>query len=136
MSFRFKTILGLALIEVALLGLLVWSSLSILHRSSNLQLVTRATTTATLFATTTQDAVLSTDLASLESFVTAVLRNPGLVYARVLDSAGRVLAEGGDPAALSRPFIPDQVVDQTTDGVFDVAAPIEGRAGSGDRYLA
>ncbi len=124
MSFRRKTILGIALIEAALLLILVGTGLSFMHQSNEQELIKRATTTATLFATTTKNAVLATDLASLESFVHEVTKNSGLVYARVRDMDGMVLAQAGDTAALTRPFTADQEVDDATDGVLDTYAEI------------
>lgn len=124
MSFRRKTILGIATIEAVLLLILVSTGLGFMHRSNEQELIKRATTTATLFATTTKDALLATDLASLESVVQAVMKNPGLVYARVRDMDGVVLAQGGDDRELARPFSADQAVDNANDGVFDTYAEI------------
>jgi hypothetical protein len=86
MSFRLKTILGIAAIEAVLLLTLIVSSLQFLRASNEEELIKRAATAATLFATTTKDAVLATDLASLDSFVKEALKNPGLVYARVIST--------------------------------------------------
>jgi diguanylate cyclase (GGDEF)-like protein len=124
MSFRLKTILGIASIELVLLSMLIWSSLEFLKTSNEEELIKRAATTATLFATTTQDAVLTTDVASLESFVKEVLKNPGLVYARVIGTTDGVLAQGGDPQALARPFVSDHSDLKISDGVFDTSAAI------------
>ncbi|MCB1876074.1 MAG: HAMP domain-containing histidine kinase [Chromatiales bacterium] len=123
MSFRLKTILGIAAIEALLLAILIVSSLGLLRDSNEDQLINHARTTATLFATTTKDAVLSTDLASLESFVQEVLKNPRLVYARVRDN-DTVLAEGGDPQHLRQPFRADHDLTQVDDGVFDTTAHV------------
>ena len=123
MSFRLKTIFGIAAIETVLLIILVWSSLDFLRTSNSEQLNNRAITTVTLFASMTKDAVLSTDLASLESFNQEILKNEGIVYARVLDQ-DQVLVESGDPTALARPFIADQRVEEVEDGVFDTYAEI------------
>ncbi|GMR19463.1 MAG: hypothetical protein BMS9Abin36_0058 [Gammaproteobacteria bacterium] len=119
MSFRRKTVLGIATIEAVLLLILVGTGLGFMHQSNEQELIKRATTTVALFATTTKDAVLATDLASLESFVHEVVKNPGLVYARVRDRDGMVLAQAGDAAALARPFVADVQVDDATDGVLD-----------------
>ncbi len=124
MSFRLKTILGIAAIEAVLLLILVWTGLNFMHHSNEQELIKRADTTATLFATTTKDAVLATDLASLESFVQEVMKNPGLAYARVRDREGMVLAQAGDDKYLKRPFVADAHVDDATDGVFDTYAEI------------
>lgn len=124
MSFRLKTVLGIALIEAALLLILVLSSLWELRHIGEQQLKQRAQTTATLFATTTADAVLSSDLAALESFVEEVLGNPGLVYARVL-SNDQVLAEDGiEEGALLREFHPDTDLEEVEDGTYDTYAEI------------
>ncbi|MBL3589675.1 MAG: HAMP domain-containing histidine kinase [gamma proteobacterium endosymbiont of Lamellibrachia anaximandri] len=123
MSFRLKTILGIAGIEAILLSILVWSGLNFLRQSNEEQLIEHASTTATLFATTTKNAVLSTDLASLESFVQEILRNPGVLYARVMDNE-TVLADGGDPELLSRSFADDINLEDVSDLVFDTHAEI------------
>lgn len=124
MSFRLKTILGIAAIEALLLMLLVWSSLDFLQRSNADQLNKRAVTTAALFASTTKGALIATDLATLHSQVVEVLRNPNVVYARVIRVADGVLAEGGDPTLLRRSFQGDLNLAGVGDGVYDVASEI------------
>jgi len=124
MSLRWKTILGIALIEALLLVLLITTALSYMRSTNSEGLVKRADTAAMLFATTTKDAVLSFDLASLEAFASEVLRNPGLLYARVLSAEGEVLAQGGDSQQLNKPFLADSDVTQVTDAVYDTYAEI------------
>lgn len=124
MSFRLKTILGIALIEAVLLIILISMILDYLKSTNYDALVKRASTTATLFATTTKDAVLSYDLASLEAFVSEVLQNPDLKYARVLGPQGQVFASGGDSIALNRSFVADTKVEDVTDGIYDTIAQI------------
>lgn len=123
MSFRLKTILGIALIEGVLLIILVLNSLSILHRSNEEELYNRASTAARLFATTSKDAVLSTDIATLNTFTESALDNPGVVYLRVI-SFGQVLAEAGDSQALERSFSPDKTITSISDGVLDISTDI------------
>lgn len=123
MSFRLKTILGIALIEAIALTILIWSSLTSLKSSHEQELIRSSQTAAQLFASMTKDAALSYDLASLESFVEEVLQNPGLVYARVI-SSGQTLAEGGTPELLQQAFQIDTDFDQITDSVFDTSAEI------------
>jgi signal transduction histidine kinase len=123
-SFRVKTILGIALIEAVLLLALITMVLDYLKSSNYDALSKRALTTATLFATTTKDGVLSYDLASLEAFVSEVLKNPDLKYARVLGPQGELFASGGDVAALQRTFQQDLSVEQVTDGIYDTVATI------------
>lgn len=123
MNFRLKTILGIACIEATLLLTLVFSSLAYLHDSNQEELLRRAATTATLFATSTADALLSTDLARLEQLAADFLKNPGVVYVRVADRE-RLLVEAGAAETLQRPFRVDTELDSVDDGVFDTFAPI------------
>lgn len=123
MSFRLKTILGIALIESALLLVLVLSTLSFLHSSNQEQLLQRSRTMTQLFAATAKDAVLATDLASLDDLVGEMLDQPDVKYARVRGD-GSVLAEAGDPAVLARPFLGDADLRAVADGIFDVSAEI------------
>ena len=124
MSLRLKTILGIATIEAILLILLVSMTLDYLRSTNYDGMVKRASTTATLFATTSKDAVLSYDLASLDAFVTEVMRNPDLVYARVLGPDGELFAQAGDPDVLARPFHMDLDVPSVNDGIFDTRAEV------------
>jgi signal transduction histidine kinase len=121
MSFRLKTILGIALIEAVLLVFLIWSSLGYLRTSNEEELSKRAQTVVHLFATTTKDAILSTDVATLESVVQEVLKNPGVGYARVRGRQGVVLAEGGRAELLQRPFHAETGFDSEHDGMLDEA---------------
>ncbi|MBN3560870.1 ATP-binding protein [Aliamphritea spongicola] len=125
MSIRLKTILGVALIEGSLLIVLLVTMMNFMRDSNYEALVKRAQTTATLFATTTKDAVLSYDLASLETFTDEMLKNPDLVYARVLSAEGDVFAESGDISHLKEPFLADTEVSLVDDDVFDVIVDIE-----------
>ena len=125
MSFRWKIILGVAIVQAILLIILIWSGLNALEKSSEDELIKRTATTGKLFASTASAAVLTTDLASLESFIGEILSNPDIVYARVLSKQGVLLAEGGDKRVLAHPFVADRSFDSAkNDGVFDTAADI------------
>jgi len=126
MNFKTKTILGIAAIETVLLVLLIMSSLNILRQSNVDEFNRRADTTAHLFASITKDAILSTDLAALDSAVQDILTNPGIIYARVYD-AERLLAQGGDPSVLAKPFVADQDVTLVTDGIMDIRTGVGGQ---------
>lgn len=124
MSFRLKTILGIALIETVFLLVLVFSGLYFLRGSNETQLVDHARTTSQLFASMTKDGVLATDLASLESFVQDLLSNPQISYVRIRNADKLILAEGGATHLLAQSRLPDQTLDSVNDDVFDVVAPI------------
>ncbi len=124
MSFRLKTILGIALIQGCLLLFLVWSSLDYLSRSNEKALALRAQVVSESLANLTRDAVLSTDLVRLTSVVHRTLESPGVSYIRILDTQD-VLVKAGSTDALRRPFVADQALESTTDGVFDIGVDIE-----------
>lgn len=123
MSFRLKTIIGIAVIEGILLLIIIWSSVAYLKESSDAALTQRSQSVATLFATAATDAVLATDLASLESVTAKILDNPGVIYARIRDERD-VLAQQGEVQALQREFKKDVSLDEVDDGVFDAVAHI------------
>ncbi|MCG8695641.1 MAG: ATP-binding protein [Minwuiales bacterium] len=125
MSFRLKTVIGIAAIEIVLLAILIVSGLYYLKSSNEAQLLERSRVTAQLFSTMTSDAVLSTDLATLDALVAQTLKNDGIVYVRVRHASGIVLSQDGDADALAADFVEDRRVDETDDdGRLDVAYPI------------
>ena len=124
MSFRLKTILGIGFIEAILLLILITTSINLLKNTKEAELVKLANNTAQLFATTTKDAVLSTDIAALESFVTEVMKNSGLIYARVYSNSAGLLAQSARTGQSVNTFHADTSVAQVTDGIFDTMAHI------------
>ena len=108
----------------AMFLVLIWSGLQRLSISNEADLMARATTTATLFATLTKDAVRSNDLTSLNRLVAEILKTPGVAYARVR-AKQHVLAQSGDSQALSQPFRIDHRFADVHDGIFDTFATVE-----------
>ena len=132
MSLRLKTILGVAAIEAVLLLILITTVLGYMRNASENSLAEYAATTSTLFATTTKDAVISYDLASLESFTKEILTNQGIVYVRVLDANNTILAQGGDAKLLQQVFNADSALAEVDDGIYDTFSEInEGGANYG-----
>jgi|GEM_PF-1198765 len=125
MSFRLKTILGIALVEATvMLALILVNQLNFGGTASG-QLYNRAEVTSNLFATMVSDAVIATDLATIDAMVENTLRHDQIIYLRILDEAGTVLAQGGDREALATPFIPDPDFEAArTDHRIDISAPI------------
>lgn len=123
MSFKLKTIIGIALVEGVLLLVLVLNSLAILRNASNEAINNYAETSARLFATSVENAILSLDLATIESLVQTTLTGKGIVYVRV-KAQDTNLAEGGDKRALAMPFRADRSIREVDDGVFDTRASI------------
>jgi len=125
LSFRAKTILGIALIEALLLALLISQVLYYLHDSTETQLQQRAASVSSLVAGAAKEAVLSHDLARLLNLVDETMRNQDIVYVSILDEEGKELARRGHSArAAGEAFSSDFHVEQTDDQVFDVQVPI------------
>jgi len=129
MSFRLKTILGIALIEAVLLSVLLSLGLGMIKQMGGDRIARDANAMAQLFSAVVQDSVLTWDLATMQCMVNLVAQTEDVTYARVLTRDGKVLAESG--AALksgSFQFIADTNIDTVTDAIFDVSKPI-GAAG-------
>ena len=124
MHFRTKTILGVALIEMVLLVVLAGSVLSILRDSNEAELTRRVQLGGKLLTAAAKDAVISQDLATLDSLVAEAMASGQIDFVRVLDSGGAVLTESGNAKLLARTFHPEKHISQVTDGVFDWTAPV------------
>jgi PAS domain S-box-containing protein len=123
LTFRLKTILGIALIESILLVILVFSALDFLRDSNEDHLQRYAITTSRLFKNAIKDAVLSMDLATLESFVEDISSNPDIVYTRII-SNGVILAQGGNELFLKQPRHLDKSIAEVSDGIYDIRTEI------------
>lgn len=97
MSFLLKTVLGIAAIEAALLLLLVVGSNSALEASLNSELEKRSKTTLALLDATARDAILSSDLATLESFAKQTIEIPDVAYLTIRGIDGSILAQAATP---------------------------------------
>ena len=102
MSFRLKTIIGIGLIQVIFLGILLWTGLGFLSKTAESEFVQRSDATLRAFSVTAKDALISSDLASLKALTREMLNYPGVVYARIRDADGVVIAEAGDRQFLER----------------------------------
>jgi len=111
MSFRLKTILGIAIIEFIVMAMLIVMNQFNFGGTASAQVFNRAENTARLFSTMVSDAVISTDLATLDSMVASTLTNDELIYLRVLGPGDTLMAKGGAEAALAQPFVEDPDFD-------------------------
>ncbi|WP_394125527.1 response regulator [Vibrio hepatarius] len=124
MTLRSKTVLGIALIEITVLMILVFSAMSFLSDSNEKQLIQRANSSATMFAHAAKDAVLSTDLATLDDLVNEFMTLEDVAYVRVLRNE-KELACAGDKDLLARAMSSDSSLGSVDDGIFDLRTPIE-----------
>jgi len=119
MSFRLKTILGIALIESILLILLIFSGMHFFNNSNESNLKQRAESTSIIFSKAIKDPLLSLDLATLESFTQDILTIPDIIYVRISNN-DFILTEAGAPQFLHRPHIADVSLADVSDGTFDI----------------
>ncbi|MDT3295535.1 PAS domain S-box protein [Shewanella sp. SP2S2-6] len=123
-SFRLKTIVGIALIEALLLFLLVYTSINYLKLSNQSQIEKRAQTTLTLFSIAAKDAVISNDIATLQTLVEELLTKSEVLYVTVSDPS-HILAYGGADKYVQVSHQPDTELAQVQDGIFDLEYKIE-----------
>jgi two-component system NtrC family sensor kinase len=125
MSLRLKIMLGIGLIETVLLVVLMAAVLNYMRVSSEENLEKYVSTTSALFATTTKDAVLSFDLASLEDFVEEIMSNESLLYARIFDSNNNLLVSNNKNYYIPQVFTFDESYQTIDDDVYDNFEEIE-----------
>lgn len=100
MTFRLKTVLGIALIEGVLLMLLVYTSVDYLKSSNQAEIEKRARSVVTLFAAAAKDAVISTDVSTLQELSNELLENTQVLYVEIYDR-NNLLVRAGEPALIS-----------------------------------
>ena len=123
-SLRTKTIAGVASIAALLLLVLLVTVFQLLNDLVDNNVKKSADTTVSLFVSTTKNAFLSYDLASLDADVSEILTNPNIAYVKVKDKDGNVFVEKGNQEALTRDFVADNSVSEADDGIYDTRAPI------------
>ena len=124
LSFRAKTILGIAFIEGIMLAVLIVGVTRFLRESNERQLALHAEVTAGTFAAMARDGVISYDLERLQSAADLLSESRGIVFARILDANQQVLAQAGKPQHLQVPYARSSSVADAREGVFSVDLPI------------
>lgn len=123
-SFKVKTILGIAIIEMFFLFILVLNSRAILYKTIEFNIQERAQNISTLLATASTDAVVSHDLATLESILDSAMTSTNILYIRIRD-LDQVLVERGNPTFLNHPFKADNsIAESESDHSYDSYADI------------
>jgi signal transduction histidine kinase len=125
MPLRYKTIIGIALIEALMLAILVWNGLAILRYSNETELIKRARSTTSLFVSSIKNAIISNDLATIESSVEEIYKNKELLYIRVFGK-NNILYSMRSRTKLSNAFCEDfSYQDAVQDGIFDTSLEIK-----------
>jgi C4-dicarboxylate-specific signal transduction histidine kinase len=126
MSFRLKTILGIAIIELTVMAILIGVNQFALGGSATTQLYERAQATGRIFANMVSDAVISTDLATLDAMIATAVSTEDLTYLRIRGAEGLLLSQGGLAEALDVPFVADDSYESAlSDHRIDIQVPID-----------
>ncbi len=123
MSFRSKIMLGFSTIVGMMLAIQFILGMNLFRDSHYETLSKRASSVALLFATASNDAILSSDLSTLECIIDEVMKNPGIVYAQILDRNNQIMAQRGQPPSSSQNTSPDRIGDNNSQ-IRDATADI------------
>ena len=123
MKFRTKTIVGIALIEAVLLAVLMWNGMSQLQGSNEDNVERRMASISRLLVASLRDAMVASDLATVETVVRDVMETGDISYIRVLAPGDILLAEAGQ--RLDRPVKHEAHLDLSGDEFYDHVLPVE-----------
>ena len=113
------------MIELTVMAILITLNQFALGGSATTQLFDRTESTGRVFANTVADAVIATDLATLDATIASAVSTADLAYIRVVNPAGIVLSQGGADEALARDFVADTSFETATlDHIIDVSIPV------------
>ncbi len=115
LSFRQKTMLSIALVQLVLLGLFISLGLSHLRGAIELELYQRAETSGDLLVSAALTPLANMDLASLQNLTDQVQAKPGVKYVQILDRRGKPLATSGMAPSVLKP---DETVRAVTGDIF------------------
>ncbi|GIU51447.1 hypothetical protein TUM4438_41110 [Shewanella sairae] len=121
MSFRIKTIFGIAVIEGLLLMLLVYTSVDYLKTSNQAEIQKRATSTASLFAAAAKDAVISSDLSTLNVLAAELLTTSQVLYVNIYNQSHLLVSAGSMSGGSTLSQEPADVVD----GILDIERDVK-----------
>lgn len=123
MSFRLKTVLGIALIEGVLLMLLVYTSINYLKEANDTEVERRAFVIGELFAAATKDAVISSDISTLQELSRELIAKTGVQQVKVYDRSSLLYQSGIDSDTLSSTQVAAPA-DKNQGKVLNVSAEI------------
>lgn len=119
MKFRTKTVLGVAFIELSLLAILVISTLYLLERSNKHEINSRVEITSRLLKASLKDAMIAYDLATLNAVVDDAMKTEDIVYLRIMDRKGRIMAKSASAPSEDTLIPQDETLEDVQDSVFD-----------------
>lgn len=123
LSFRWKAIFGIALIEAIALSMTITAALGQMERGQARLIRESGATAIDLYSAAISDALISSDLAKIEAVTHDMVDRGAARMVRVFDPDGRVVVAHGDRDALIRKFDVDNA-PLDPDGIFEMTEPI------------
>ncbi len=123
MSFRLKTILGVATIEIFLVAILIVSGLKWLEASYENDLKLRAKNLVETSAVVLRDPVVVLDLGTIQSFATEFIKNSNAKYIRIYNNNKLLIGEG-EQTLIKKPFVRDYQLADVKDNIYDTSAEL------------
>lgn len=122
MSFKWKTILGIALIEVVFLSFLVWQASRYIQNLGEVDIEKRVDDTVLLASAVLRDSIIAFDLATIDEQISQIAALDGVTYVE-LSGHGKVLSRANSTdIAISKK---DSRIEDVEDGVYDTEHDIE-----------
>lgn len=123
MKFRTKTIVGIALIEAVLLAVLVWNGMNQLQSSNEDNVERRMAGISRLLVASLRDAMVASDVATVEAVVKDVMATGDISYMRVLAPGDILIAQMGQLPV--QPVRHEARLDLNGDALYDHVLPVE-----------
>lgn len=123
MKFRTKTIVGIALIEAVLLAVLVWNGMSQLQSSNEDNVERRMASISRLLVASLRDAMVASDVATVDAVVKDVMTTGDISYMRVLGPGDILIAQVGQLPV--QPVRHEARLDLSGDAFYDHVLPVE-----------
>ena len=108
MSFKFKMVLAIALVEAVALVILISSTTRIMTQTNNDQIDRYVETATRIFSATIKDALIAYDLATLYTYTEELAASPDIIAARITNLEGQTMAEAGQAFWFNVDAIEDQ----------------------------
>lgn len=123
MKFRTKTIVGIALIEAVLLAILVWNGMNQLQSSNEDNVERRMASISRLLVASLRDAMVASDVATVEAVVKDVMATGDISYMQVLGPGDILIAQMGRLPV--QPVRHEARLDLSGDARYDHVLPVE-----------
>ena len=125
LSFKVKTILGVAFIESILLAIIYFTSINSLNETNENQIISRSNETSSLIALWVRNGLLTYDVGNTEHFIESLVQSDGLLYVHIKNDSGKTFSFAGDKKYLTISAEQDYSLEQANlDGVFDTIKPV------------